>query len=75
MYLKLRSDLFVYLQNQFFISGLSGDEIIQNRVLEAIYRRIIKADKEEKAFRVIIVMPLLPGFQVLFLVSIKQILI
>ncbi|KAL8134057.1 phospholipase D zeta 1-like [Apium graveolens] len=58
-----QAEHFVYIENQFFISGLSGDEIIQNRVLEAIYRRIIKADKEEKAFRVIIVMPLLPGFQ------------
>ncbi|KAL1820351.1 hypothetical protein ACET3Z_015220 [Daucus carota] len=58
-----QSEHFVYIENQFFISGLSGDEIIQNRVLEAIYRRIMKADKEEKVFRVIIVIPLLPGFQ------------
>ena len=69
--LHINSSWAVSLQNQFFISGLSGDEIIQNRVSEAIYRRIMKADKEEKVFRVIIVIPLLPGFQVLFLVSIK----
>ncbi|KAI3848099.1 hypothetical protein MKX03_035768 [Papaver bracteatum] len=54
---------FVYIENQFFISGLSGDERIQNRVLEALYRRIIRAHKEEKSFRVIVVIPLLPGFQ------------
>jgi phospholipase D1/2 len=52
-------------QNQFFISGLSGDEIIRNRVLEALYRRIMRAYNDKKCFRVIIVIPLLPGFQVL----------
>lgn len=52
------------LQNQFFLSGLSGDEFIQNRVSEALYRRIIRAHKEQRCFRVIIVLPLIPGFQV-----------
>ncbi|KAJ1385581.1 Pleckstrin-like proteiny domain [Sesbania bispinosa] len=54
---------FIYIENQFFISGLAKDDIIQNRVLEALYRRILQAHKEQKDFRVIIVMPLLPGFQ------------
>ncbi|KAL7080895.1 hypothetical protein ACP275_14G006500 [Erythranthe tilingii] len=58
-----RAEHYVYIENQFFISGLSGDEIIQNRVLEAIYRRIMRAHNEKKCFRVIIVIPLLPGFQ------------
>ena len=55
---------FFLFQNQFFISGLEGDDIIQNRVMEALYRRILSADRERKCFRVIIVIPLLPGFQV-----------
>ncbi|PON89548.1 Phospholipase D1/D [Trema orientale] len=58
-----RAEHFVYIENQFFISGLSQDEIIQNRVLEALYRRILRAHKEQKCFRVIVVIPLLPGFQ------------
>ncbi|XP_060966950.1 phospholipase D zeta 1 [Cannabis sativa] len=58
-----RAEHFVYIENQFFISGLSEDDIIQNRVLEAIYRRILRARKEQKCFRVIVVIPLLPGFQ------------
>ncbi|OVA12917.1 Phospholipase D/Transphosphatidylase [Macleaya cordata] len=58
-----KAEHFIYIENQFFISGLSGDEIIRNRVLEALYRRIMRAYKEQKAFRVIIVIPLLPGFQ------------
>lgn len=58
-----KAEHFIYIENQFFISGLSGDEIIRNRVLEALYRRIMLAYKEQKFFRVIIVIPLLPGFQ------------
>ncbi|KAG8370465.1 hypothetical protein BUALT_Bualt14G0119700 [Buddleja alternifolia] len=58
-----RAEHYVYIENQFFISGLSGDEMIHNRVLEALYRRIMRAHNEKKCFRVIIVIPLLPGFQ------------
>lgn len=36
-------------------------------MLEALYRRIMRAHREKKTFRVIVIIPLLPGFQVLFL--------
>ncbi|XP_072958670.1 phospholipase D zeta 1-like isoform X2 [Typha angustifolia] len=58
-----KSEHFIYIENQFFISGLSGDDTIKNRVLDSLYRRIMRAEKEKKCFRVIIVIPLLPGFQ------------
>ncbi|GAB2277379.1 Phospholipase D zeta 1 [Dionaea muscipula] len=58
-----KAEHFIYIENQFFISGLKGDTTIQNRVLEALFSRILKAHKEKKCFRVIIVLPLLPGFQ------------
>ncbi|XP_061369328.1 phospholipase D zeta 1-like isoform X2 [Gastrolobium bilobum] len=58
-----KAEYFIYIENQFFISGLSGDEMIRNRVLEALYQRIMRAYKDKKSFRVIIVIPLLPGFQ------------
>ncbi|XVE82197.1 hypothetical protein DITRI_Ditri15bG0128100 [Diplodiscus trichospermus] len=58
-----KAEHFVYIENQFFISGLSGDETIRNRVLEALYRRIMRAYNDKKCFRVIIVIPLLPAFQ------------
>ncbi|WCJ23428.1 phospholipase D P1 [Euphorbia peplus] len=58
-----KAEHFIYIENQFFISGLSGDEIIRNRVLESLYRRIMRAYNEKKCFRVIIVVPLIPGFQ------------
>ncbi|KAL0375791.1 UNVERIFIED_CONTAM: Phospholipase D zeta 1 [Sesamum calycinum] len=54
---------FIYVENQFFISGLSEDDVIQNRVLESLYTRIMRAHEEKRCFRVIIVIPLLPGFQ------------
>ncbi|KAG6504979.1 hypothetical protein ZIOFF_037327 [Zingiber officinale] len=58
-----KADYFIYIENQFFISGLSGDVIIRNRVLDALYQRILRAEREKMCFRVIIVIPLLPGFQ------------
>ncbi|KAL8162836.1 hypothetical protein V2J09_014325 [Rumex salicifolius] len=58
-----KAEHFIYIENQFFISGLSTDEVIQNRVLEALYRRIMRAYNEKKCFRVIVILPLLPGFQ------------
>ncbi|XP_078159578.1 phospholipase D zeta 1-like isoform X2 [Carex rostrata] len=58
-----KAEHFIYIENQFFVSGLSGDDIIKNRVLEALYQRILRAVNENKCFRVIIVIPLLPGFQ------------
>ncbi|CAH9073877.1 unnamed protein product [Cuscuta epithymum] len=57
------AEYFVFIENQFFISGLSGDDIIQNRVLDALYKRIMRAYYEKKCFRVIIIIPLLPGYQ------------
>ncbi|XP_073292448.1 phospholipase D zeta 1-like [Primulina huaijiensis] len=57
------AECFIYIENQFFVSGLSEDEVIQNRVLESLYNRIMRAHKEKKCFRVVIVIPLLPGFQ------------
>ncbi|KAL7220740.1 hypothetical protein ACSBR2_013600 [Camellia fascicularis] len=58
-----KAEHFIYIENQFFISGLSGDEVIRNRILESLYRRIMRAYNEKKCFRAFIVIPLLPGFQ------------
>ncbi|XP_021742611.1 phospholipase D zeta 1-like [Chenopodium quinoa] len=58
-----QAEHFIYIENQFFISGLEEDDIIQNRVMEALCRRILLAQKQQKCFRVIIVIPLMPGFQ------------
>ena len=54
--------MFLALQNQFFISSLPDDDVL-NGIAEAIRQRITRAHKEKKKFRVIIVMPLLPSFE------------
>ncbi|XP_043806946.1 phospholipase D zeta 1 isoform X4 [Manihot esculenta] len=59
-----KAEHFIYIENQFFISGLSADDTIRNRVLESLYHRIKRAYNEKKCFRVIVVIPLIPGFQV-----------
>lgn len=63
-YLRLISSAnhFVYIENQFFVSGLEGDHGCSNRIANAIVERIRKAAVNKEQFRVMIVMPLLPAF-------------
>lgn len=55
------AERFVYIENQFFCSGMDGDERIGNRVVEAIYRRVVRAHGHKETFHVMIVLPLLPA--------------
>lgn len=55
------AERFVYIENQFFVSGMDGDEAIGNRVAEALYRRVVRAHTHKEAFHVMIVLPLLPA--------------
>lgn len=54
---------YVYIENQFFITA-TGDEQapIHNTIGRAIVDAIVKAAKEGRKFRVIIVIPTIPGF-------------
>ena len=54
---------FIWIENQFFISGMDGDNVINNRVVDALYQRICKAKKRKEHFKVYIFLPLLPSFQ------------
>lgn len=47
---------FIYIENQFFMG-------IENKIVECLADRIIKAYQNKDKFRVIVVMPLLPGFE------------
>eukprot|EP00249_Psilotum_nudum_P019640 c27353_g1_i1 orf=427-3258(+) len=58
-----KAEHFVYIENQFFVSGFDEDDAISNRVLQALYDRILQAHIDKRCFRVILVLPLLPGFQ------------
>uniref|UniRef100_M4BXL5 Phospholipase n=1 Tax=Hyaloperonospora arabidopsidis (strain Emoy2) TaxID=559515 RepID=M4BXL5_HYAAE len=53
---------FVYIENQFFVSGLEGDHGCSNRIANALVERIIRASNNNEQFRVMVVMPLLPAF-------------
>uniref|UniRef100_F6WA81 Phospholipase n=1 Tax=Ciona intestinalis TaxID=7719 RepID=F6WA81_CIOIN len=56
------SQHFIYIENQFFISCLRNAQV-GNQICTTLVRRIIRAHKNKKAFRVYVVMPLLPGFE------------
>ena len=53
----------IYIENQFFVSGQSHDPQLGNRVAAALAARIIRAHKAGEPFRVMVVMPLLPCFE------------
>lgn len=53
---------YIYIENQFFIS-CAHDKVVSNRIGDAIALRILKAHRENKRFRVYVVIPLLPGFE------------
>ncbi|XP_067142293.1 phospholipase D1 isoform X2 [Centruroides vittatus] len=54
---------FIYIENQFFITQAAGHKDVFNEIGEALYRRIMKAHKNNETFRVYVVMPLLPAFE------------
>lgn len=65
-----RAEHFIYIENQFLItsSGAESSEgyatsPVKNRIGSALVERILRARREGRAFRVIVVMPLLPAFE------------
>ncbi|KAF2234329.1 phospholipase D [Viridothelium virens] len=65
-YVKLieESEHFIYIENQFFISSCNVDgTLIQNTIGDAIVERIKRAYANDEDWRIIIVIPLMPGFQ------------
>lgn len=54
---------FVYIENQFFASAtVEGDSNMGNRIASALLTRLLKAVRSKQKFRVVVVMPLFPGF-------------
>ena len=59
---------FIYIENQFFVTTTGKDKthrsnVVENRIGEALVRRIIRAYREGKAFKVYVVMPVMPCFE------------
>ena len=58
------SEHFVYIENQFFISSCETETTtIHNLIGDALVERIVRAAKDDEAWRACLVIPLMPGFQ------------
>lgn len=68
-YVKLieSSEHFIYIENQFLITQSSErpnlSSLVKNRIGAALVERILRAHREGKDFKVVVVMPLLPAFE------------
>ena len=65
-YVKMieQSDHFVYIENQFYISSCEIDGTkIENGIGDALVERAIRAFENGEAWKAIIIVPLMPGFQ------------
>nr|CAB3264933.1 phospholipase D1-like [Phallusia mammillata] len=62
LYAIEKSEHFIYLENQFFITCRDNHQV-RNSICEALYQRIVRAHNQKKNFRVYVVMPLIPGFE------------
>jgi phospholipase D1/2 len=54
---------YVYIENQFFITATGEEQSpIHNQIGKAIVEACVRADQEGRKFRIIVVMPAIPGF-------------
>ncbi|KAF8962898.1 phospholipase D/nuclease [Flammula alnicola] len=53
---------FIYIENQFFISATKTGGPIVNQIGAALVERIVRAGQEGKKFKVVVVIPEVPGF-------------
>jgi phospholipase D1/2 len=53
---------FIYIENQFFMSNTAGSPV-KNQIVQALVERIKIAASLHEPFKVIVMMPLLPGFE------------
>lgn len=59
-----KSDHFVYIENQFFISSSEALGVpIVNKIGDALVERIKRAYQNDEDWRAVIIIPLMPGFQ------------
>ncbi|CAO3591038.1 unnamed protein product [Absidia cylindrospora] len=57
------SEHFIYIENQFFITSTQcGATVIENKVGDALYQRILRAFQKKENWHAVIMMPLVPEF-------------
>lgn len=58
-----KAEHFVYIENQFFITATGEEQNpVHNTIGKAIVNAVVRAAKENRKFRVIILIPAVPGF-------------
>ena len=57
-----KSQKYIYIENQFFISSTSSTGV-ENRIALCLFERIKKAISQNQDFKLIIFMPLMPAFE------------
>ncbi|CAD8140682.1 unnamed protein product [Paramecium pentaurelia] len=62
IHLIQHSSYYIYIENQFFMTSLAGEPLL-NPVGLAIVQRIKQAYYNQQQFHIMIVLPLLPGFE------------
>ncbi|THG95529.1 hypothetical protein EW145_g7942, partial [Phellinidium pouzarii] len=60
--LIMEANHFIYIENQFFISNTVEDGPVKNHIARALVERIIRAARDGTNFKVVIVIPEVPGF-------------
>ncbi|GAA5974034.1 hypothetical protein JCM11641_008224 [Rhodosporidiobolus odoratus] len=53
---------FIFIENQFFICGTQGKGPVENVIGRAIVERVLSAARNGQKFKVVIVIPAVPGF-------------
>ncbi|KAL0948426.1 hypothetical protein HGRIS_011005 [Hohenbuehelia grisea] len=53
---------YIYIENQFFISATKEGGVISNLIAQALVRRIVRAAQEGAKFKVVVLIPEVPGF-------------
>ncbi|GJE90640.1 phospholipase D [Phanerochaete sordida] len=60
--LILEANHFIYIENQFFISSTTTDDPVKNQIANALVQRILQAARDGQKFKVVVVIPEVPGF-------------
>lgn len=53
---------YIYIENQFFVSCTSGQPV-RNKIADALLERLTRAVDSDQNFKLVICLPLLPGFE------------
>jgi len=54
---------YIYIENQFFISNIDENSVVENQIALSIYNRIVRAARDKESFKVYIFIPLIPGYE------------